>query len=58
VGISFGRGMFADIQVAEQTVKIFRFIEVVIIRQGRKKQAFAELARTNEELILVTFLFQ
>jgi hypothetical protein len=50
--------MFADIQVAEQTVEVLRFVDVIIGHQGCKKKTFAELARTYEQLIAIRFIFE
>jgi hypothetical protein len=50
--------VFADIQVAEQSVEIFRFVDIVIIEQSCKEQTLTELARTDEKLTGIRFVLQ
>jgi ABC-type enterochelin transport system permease subunit len=50
--------MFADVEISEKLFEILRFIYIIIMIQHRIEETFAELARTDEKLVLVGFVFQ
>lgn len=58
VTVSFERGIFADIQFAEQLIKAVRTVQVVIVRQNGKELTLAEFTWTDKELIMAGCVFQ
>jgi hypothetical protein len=50
--------MPADIEVSEHLFKLVLMADVVVAVQRTEKQAFAEFARTDKEMVGVRFVFQ
>ncbi|GHT43609.1 hypothetical protein AGMMS49965_17730 [Bacteroidia bacterium] len=52
------RRMLADIQFTKQFFKILCLVYIIVMLKQGKEQTFAELARADEKLILVSLIFK